>query len=88
MPPETDDEREILLADAKTATLAGGGFGFGVLGILAIPILSVLGLLLSFFALRSARPQYRVGRIFAVIGLVISGLGLGMWITLTFLRGA
>lgn len=88
MPPASDDDRDVLLADAKTATLAGGGVAFGALGVLAVPLLSVLGLALCFFALRSARPGYRVGRGFAIVGLVLSGFGVAMWITFAFLNGA
>lgn len=87
MPPVSDDERDLLMSDAKTATLAGGGLGFGVLGVIAVPILSLLGLALCFFALRTVRPGYRTGRIFAIIGLALNGFGIAMWITLYFMRG-
>lgn len=81
------DEREILMADAKTATLAGGGLGFSFLGVLAIPVFSLLGVVLAFFALRTARPEYRVGRIAALVGLVVGIFGVGAWLTLSLMSG-
>lgn len=80
------DDREILMADAKTATLAGGGLGFSLLGIFAVPVMCFVGVMLSYFALRTARPGYRVGRVSAVIGLVIGFLGVGIFLTLSLMK--
>lgn len=80
------DDRELLMADAKTASLAGGGLGFSVLGWL-IPVLSIVGVVLSLLALRSARRDYRVGKVFGVLGLAVGLFALGTWITMSFLRG-
>ena len=82
-----DDERERLMADAKTATLAGGGMGFAFLGLVAVPLLSILGLALSFAAFRIARPGYRTGRNVAIGGMALGIFGLGTWLTLTFMAG-
>lgn len=85
MEPLEPDERELLIADARTASLAGGGLGFSFLGLLAVPFLSVIGVVLSVFALRIARPGYKVGRVAATIGLVVGIFGVGTWITLSLM---
>jgi hypothetical protein len=80
--PMDERDRTELNADMKTATFAGGGLGIGLLGLLAVPILSVVGLVLSIIGLRTARPEYRTGRIFSIVGIVVSGIGVAAWLTL------
>ena len=63
-PPGSDRERAELAADLKTATLSGSGLGLALLGF-AIPLMSIVGVALAYFGWRSARPEYRVGRVFA-----------------------
>ena len=67
-----DQDRLELAADLKTAALSGGGVGLALLGF-SIPLLSIAGFLMAYFGLRSARPDYTVGRVFAYIGM---GIGL------------
>jgi len=76
-PPGSDRERAELAADLKTATLSGSGLGLALLGF-AIPLMSIVGVALAYFGWRSARPEYRVGRVFAILGMVAGVLGMGM----------
>lgn len=71
------NERAELAADLKTATLSGGGFGLALLGLL-IPVLSIIGLFVSFIGWRSARPEYRPGRVFGVLGMAVGFLGTAL----------
>ena len=75
-----NDERTELSADLKTATLSGGGLGLAMLGWM-IPVLSPISLIVCYLGWRSARPEYRLGRVFAVAGMVVAILGMGMMVT-------
>ena len=87
VPPGHDHERDELVADLKAAMLAGGGFGLAMLGLLAIPVLSIVGLVVSYLGWRSARPQYRVGRAFAIAGMVVGLFGMAAMISLWLWSG-
>ncbi len=63
--------------DLKTAALSGGGLGLALLGFV-IPVLSLAGLVVSYLGLRSAREEYRVGRVFAIAGIAAGIVGTGM----------
>ncbi len=76
-PRAAHEERVKLAADLKTASLSGGGLGLALLGLM-IPILSVIGVMMCYFGWRSARDEYRTGRVFAVLGMVVGIVGMGL----------
>lgn len=85
-PGTPEEERAKLAQDLRTATLSGGGLGLALLGLL-IPILSIVGAVVSFLGWRSARAEYRTGQVFGVIGMLVGLLGMGL-IVVEFLAGA
>jgi hypothetical protein len=85
-PGTPEEEREKLIKDLRTATLSGGGLGLALLGVVAIPFLSILGLAASYAGWRSARPEYRTGQVFGIIGMLVALLGMGL-LVVEFLAG-
>ena len=77
-PGTPEEERAKLIKDLRTATLSGGGLGLALLGLVANPILSILGLIASYAGWRSARAEYRTGQVFGIIGMLVALLGMGM----------
>ena len=79
MAPEPEPvDRETLKADARTAVIAGSGLGLALLGMLFIPLGSVAGLALSWWAYRTGRKEYQQGRITAIGGMVVGAIGVAV----------
>ncbi len=81
-----DKDRVELAADMKAATLAGGGLGMSLIGLL-VPILAVVGIGLSYAGWRVARPDYRVGRFCAVAGMVVGFIGVALTVVALVANG-
>jgi hypothetical protein len=78
---DEDPDREQLTADLKTALLSGGGLGLSLLGVLFIPIAAMAGIVVSYLGWRSARQDYRVGKWFAVAGMMLGFFGTAALVT-------
>jgi hypothetical protein len=75
--PRKQDDQE-RLQDMWSAVTTGAGLGLAMLGVLAVPILSLVGLVVSYLGLRRARPGYLTGRIAGIVGMVVGILGLAL----------
>lgn len=75
--PAVPDQQE-RLRDARTAVTTGGGIGLGLFGVLSVPVLSLVGLVVSYLGWRMARPQYLTGRIAGIVGMVVGVVGAAL----------
>jgi hypothetical protein len=73
-PPDQVERKQ----DARTAVTTGAGIGLGMLGVLAVPVLSFVGVLVSYLGWRSARPQYATGRVAGMVGMVVGFIGVAL----------